>query len=189
MLVDLNKKFPELRKKILKPFLIDCNPNIITGLAFLAAVVSGYFFYINQVILASVFILLNGFLDILDGEIAKKYNRQTELGDFLDHAFDRASDVAIFLGLAMNPLVPNLIGFLTIIFVLLVSYLGTQFQAVTEERLYGGIFGRSDRILFLFIFGIGSFFFEEILYYGTVSILILSIITFAQRFYMSVKKI
>lgn len=189
MLPDLDKKFPKLRKKILKPFLIDCNPNIITGLAFLAAVVSGYLFYTNQIVLASIFVFLNGFLDILDGEIAKKYNKRTKIGDFLDHAFDRISDVAIFLGLALNPLVPDLIGFSTIIFVLLVSYLGTQFQALTKKRLYGGIFGRGDRILFLFIFGILSYFFEKSLYWGVILILILSMITFAQRFYISIKKI
>lgn len=189
MLVELNKKFPQLRKKILNPFLINCNPNIVSLLALLMAILSGYLFYANQVILASFLLLLNGFLDILDGEIAKKFNRKTKLGDFLDHTLDRISDIIIFFGVAMNPGIPYMLGFLTLIFVFLVSYMGTQFQAITNKRLYSGIFGRSDRILFLFLFGIGTIIFENSLYYGVIFTLILSIVTLFQRFFVSVKKI
>ena len=189
MLVDINKKYPNLKKKILKPLLINCNPNLITLLSLISAIVSGYFFYNGMLILASFFLAANGFLDILDGEIARKFKRQSKLGDMLDHTTDRISDVIIFLGVALNPSVPNILGFLTIVFMLMVSYMGTQFQAITNRRLYGGIVGRSDRIFLLFLFGIGSMFFEKSLYYGVIFILILSIVTFLQRLYKSIKEI
>ena len=189
MLVEINKKLPSIRKKILKPFLINCNPNAVTLIALAMSGAAGYMFYINQAVWASVFVLLNGFFDILDGEIAKTYRKTTKLGDFLDHSLDRIADVFIFFGIALNPQVPLWIGTLTLVFILLVSYMGTQFQALTGKRLYGGIFGRSDRILFVSVFGFGTLFFEKSLYYGTLIVLALSAVTFLQRFYLSYKEI
>ncbi len=189
MLVEFNKKFPELRKKILKPFIFNCNPNIVSVFALAVAGLSGYFFYADMIVPASILVLLNGFFDILDGEIAKAYRRTSKLGDFLDHAFDRVADVLMFFGVALNPGIPLWMGSLMVVFILLVSYMGTQFQAITQRRLYGGLFGRSDRNLFLFLFGMGTLVFEQSLYYGTIIILLLSVFTFLQRFYISYREI
>lgn len=189
MLVEFSKKFPEIRKKILKPFLFKCNPNLVSWAALLAAGIAGYLFYANHVVLASIFVILNGFLDILDGEIAKAYGKTSKLGDFLDHAFDRIADVLMFFGVALNPGIPLWLGSLNVILILLVSYMGTQFQAITQKRLYGGLFGRSDRNLFLFAFGMGTLVFGESLYYGTIIILMLSAFTFVQRFWVSYREI
>lgn len=189
MLVEFNKKFPELRKKILKPFIFNCNPNIVSVVALAVAGLSGYLFYADMIVPASILVLLNGFFDILDGEIAKAYRRTSKLGDFLDHAFDRVADVLMFFGVALNPGIPLWMGSLMVVFILLVSYMGTQFQAITQRRLYGGLFGRSDRNLFLFLFGMGTLVFEQSLYYGTIIILLLSVFTFLQRFYISYREI
>lgn len=189
MLVDFDRKFPEIRKKILRPFLFNCNPNLVSVVAVAMAGVAGYLFYANHVALASVFVILNGFFDILDGEIAKAYKKTSKLGDFLDHAFDRVADVLMFFGVALNPGVPLWLGSLMVIFILLVSYMGTQFQALMNRRLYGGLFGRSDRTLVLFLFGIGSLVFAESLYYGVILITALSAFTFVQRFYVSYREI
>lgn len=189
MLVELNKKFPEIRKKILKPFVFKCNPNTVSWVALIMAGIAGYLFYADQVILASLFVILNGFFDILDGEIAKAYGKTSKLGDFMDHAFDRVADVLMFFGVALNPGIPLWLGSMNVIFILLVSYMGTQFQAITQKRLYGGLFGRSDRNLFLFLFGAGTVVFAESLYYGTIIILALSAFTFVQRFWMSYREI
>jgi archaetidylinositol phosphate synthase len=189
MLVDFDKKFPKIRKKILKPFIINCNPNMISWVAVIIAGLAGYLFYINMIALASVMVILNGFFDILDGEIAKTYKKTSKLGDFIDHAFDRVADVLMFFGVALNPGIPLWLGSLMVIFILLVSYMGTQFQAIMKRRLYGGIFGRSDRTLVLFLFGIGTLVFADSLYYGVILITILSAFTFLQRFWVSDKEI
>ena len=189
MLVDINKKFPNIRKKLMKPFVFNTNPNIISFIAVFVSAVAGYLFYMDMVVLASIFVILNAFFDILDGEIAKTFNRTSKLGDFLDHAFDRVADVFMFMGVALNPGIPLWMGSSMVIFILLVSYMGTQFQAITQRRLYGGIFGRADRSLALFLFGLGTLFFDKSLYYGTIFILGLSAFTFLQRFYISYKEI
>ncbi|MBD3263307.1 CDP-alcohol phosphatidyltransferase family protein, partial [Candidatus Woesearchaeota archaeon] len=133
-------------------------------------------------------VFVNGFLDILDGAIAKKYGT-SKFGDFLDHTFDRLADIAILVGIAFNPNIPNWLGFATIIVILLVSYMGTQAQALTKKRLYTAIASRADRILILGLGGIIAAFYFDVLYYALWLLLALSVITFFQRFYLTSQKL
>ena len=185
MLPKIDKKF-RLKERLTKPFLRKINPDYISLLGLLLSIPSAYFIFSGSYILASIFLLLHCYCDILDGAIAKKYGA-TKKGDFLDHTFDRLSDVIIFLGAAFNPQVNLIIGFLTVIIMLLVSYLGTQAQALTKKRMYGG-FGRADRFLFLFIFLIVSEYIF-VLDYCILIILALSIISFVYRFFTVLKSL
>jgi len=134
MLPEFSSKFPELRQKLVKPFVININPNVISVIALIVAIVAGYLFWQGFLFLAAVFVLLNGFLDILDGEIAKTFKRESKFGDFIDHSFDRIADVAILLGLTLNKSVPDFLGFATIILVLLaiVIFVTFAFRKVSE---------------------------------------------------------
>ncbi len=188
MLHEIEEKY-QIRKKFTEPLLIDTNPNYLSALALVFAFVAGYLFYEGLIVLGGVFVLANGYLDMLDGAIAKNFGRSSKFGDFIDHTFDRVADVVIFLGIALGPAVPLWLGGLTIIFILLVSYMGTQYQAIKHERLYSGIFGRSDRLAALFVFAVASYFFADALLYGVYLILFLSAFTFLQRFWTSARNI
>ncbi|NOR85931.1 CDP-alcohol phosphatidyltransferase family protein [archaeon] len=182
ILKQIENRHPKIRRKLLAPFIININPNKVTFIALVCAFLSGYFFYTDYLVLAAIFLALNGFLDVLDGEIAKK-GKPTKRGDFLDHSFDRISDTAIFVGLAYNPVMPTELTLMTLICVLLVSYLGTQAQALTDKRMYGGVMGRAERGIILFAAAITTYLFMEVLVYSLYLIVILSVITFLQRFY------
>ena len=182
MLDKIDKKKPGLRKKLLKPFVVNINPDIVTYLALIAAILAGISFYYGYFVVAAVLVFLNAFLDVLDGQIAKKFKRQTLRGDFLDHFLDRVADVAIILGIVLRPEIPVLIGFGLVIVTILVSYLGTAAQALTKKRLYGGMIGRSDRLVLLMLTGIAAYFWADGLYWGTVIIFALSTITLLQRY-------
>ncbi len=192
MLEELHKKVPQLREKILAPFLFKTNPAYISLLALLLAAAAGYFFYKQMFLLAGVLVLLNGFFDILDGEIAKKFGSVSAFGDFLDHTFDRIADVLMFAGIALLPQIPVWLGWPTIILVLLVSYLGTQAQALTGKRLYSAWMGRGDRVVVLAVAGLlAAYFGVVVLYYALLLVLILSAATFLHRFwaiYMDIKR-
>ena len=64
MLPELSTKFPELRQKLLKPFIININPNVVSVVALLVAIAAGYFLWQNLLLPAAAFVLLNGFLDM-----------------------------------------------------------------------------------------------------------------------------
>jgi len=138
--------------------LIHVNPNAVSWAGFVAAVGGGIGFYLggSGFLAAALFLLLaNSYLDALDGKIAKMAGKASARGDFLDHVLDRYADVFILGGVAFNAMYSRLsVGTLALLGVLLTSYMGTQAQAVGQGRAYGGILGRADRLVLLFLGGL-----------------------------------
>lgn len=139
------------------------NPDVLTWLALLFAVIAGIFFYFSSpqnelgnyyLFIAALFVFLNGLFDAIDGKVAKLTYKATARGDFLDHALDRYADVVIVGGLALSPWCRPSIGLLAIIGMLLTSYMGTQAQAIGHKRDYSGLLGRADRLALLITFPI-----------------------------------
>jgi archaetidylinositol phosphate synthase len=135
--------------------MIRVNPNAVSWVAFLAAIGSGIGFYLGGksfLGLALLLILVNAYLDALDGKIAKLAGKASVRGDFLDHVLDRYADVFMLGGIAFNAMYCHLeVGTLALLGVLLTSYMGTQAQAVGQGRAYGGVLGRADRLVLLFL--------------------------------------
>jgi len=134
------------------------NPNAVSWTAFVAAVGAGIAFYLGDrgfLGVALLLILVNSYLDALDGKIAKMAGKASARGDFLDHVLDRYADVFMLGGVAFNAMYSRLsVGTLALLGVLLTSYMGTQAQAVGQGRAYGGILGRADRLVLLFVGGL-----------------------------------
>ena len=142
--------------------MIHVNPNAVSWAGFFAAVGAGFAFYLGGgefLGIALVLILVNSYLDALDGKIAKIAGKASARGDFLDHVLDRYADVFMLGGVAFNAMYCRLsIGTLALLGVLLTSYMGTQAQAVGQGRAYGGILGRADRLVLLFLGGLIQWF-------------------------------
>jgi len=62
---------------------------------------------------------------------------------------DRYADTILLLGITLSGWIDPYLGLLALVSLLLTSYMGTQAQAITGKRLYGGILGRADRIVLL----------------------------------------
>ncbi len=181
MLDWINVKLPSLKKSILKPFVINVNPNAVTLFALFVAIAAGLAFYRQLLIPAALLVLFNGFLDILDGEIARKYG-SSKRGDLLDHTVDRLADIAMIAGITGGGFVEPWIGAATIVIVLLVSYIGTEAHALTKKRLYAGMLTRADRIVIIAAGAIAGFFLPGALGATVFIISVLSALTFGQRF-------
>lgn len=97
----------------------------------------------------SALIFAGGAFDVLDGEVARRTNRASARGDFLDHVLDRYGDVALALGIAVSSYAIPLLALLALVSLLLTSYMGTQAQALGLSRLYPGLLSRADRLLLL----------------------------------------
>ncbi len=150
------------------------NPNVLTWISLVFAFVAGLFFYFSSPELelvnyylygAVLFVFLNGLFDAIDGKVAKLTNKESKIGDFLDHALDRYADVFIVGGLALSSwCIHPSIGLLAIVGMLLTSYMGTQAQAIGHKRDYSGLLGRSDRLALLMITPLVQ---HILLHYGT----------------------
>ena len=137
---------------------IGATPNGISVVAFVLAVGAGGAFYVATppaYAAGTVLVFLNGWLDLLDGALARDLGTDSLAGDLLDHVLDRYADVVVVAGLAAGIGRYDL-GLAAVTGVLLTSYLGTQAQAVGLDRVYGGLLGRADRLALVGITGAAS---------------------------------
>ncbi|RLF51945.1 MAG: CDP-alcohol phosphatidyltransferase family protein [Thermoplasmata archaeon] len=195
MLDKYRYKADEWLEPLAKKFSLEANK--LSYLSFIFAIFAGitaYFSYEKKwLLLVSAFlILMNGFFDALDGKIARLKGMASKKGDFVDHAIDRFSDAFIIGGIVASPWVDKLIGLIAFASVMLVSYLGTQAQAVGYKRVYAGLLGRADRIVVLFIACVLQFFFNAFYGYSVLELFMMyfaiaGIITIVQRYYLVMK--
>ncbi len=127
---------------------VGLTPNAISLIAFTVAVAAGISFYQARpawYLAGAIFVFLNGWLDLLDGALARELALDSRAGNLLDHVLDRYADIVIVAGLA-GGIGRYGLGFAAVTGVLLTSYLGTQIEAVGLKREYGGLVGRADRL-------------------------------------------
>ena len=132
------------------------SPDQVSVIAFLVAVAAAGAFAAGSSPLyagGALLVLLNGWLDVVDGALARHQGVASDGGDFLDHVLDRYADVAIIAGFTAG-VEAYALGFAAVTGVLLTSYLGTQIQAVGIGREYGGLLGRADRLALAGIVGV-----------------------------------
>ena len=151
-------KLRPLASRAITPFVtaatrLDISPNAITVTSVGAAAAASYALVAagsapRWYAVASVLVLLTGFLDVLDGAVARRTGTASEFGDFLDHVLDRYGDVLILGGFAVGAGRYGL-GLLAVSGVLLTAYLGTQGDALGLGRIYGGLLGRADILVFV----------------------------------------
>jgi archaetidylinositol phosphate synthase len=142
-----------LASRALGPFVgaadaVGLTPNGVSVIAFGVAVLAGGAFYLATsfaYVVGAVCVFLNGWLDLIDGALAREQGVASDAGDFLDHVLDRYADIVIIAGLAAGVGRYGL-GFAAVTGVVMTSYLGTQIQAVGLGRAYGGLVGRADRL-------------------------------------------
>ncbi|MDR0791204.1 MAG: CDP-alcohol phosphatidyltransferase family protein [Methanomassiliicoccaceae archaeon] len=151
--------------------LINVNPNTISWIGLILALVSGILFYLSgenyilgernewhwMLIAGAVVVLVSGYFDALDGKVAKLAGKASKKGDYLDHVFDRYADMFMIGGVAISAWCNPYIGMAALVGVLLTSYMGTQAQAVGAPRLYAGLLGRADRVVLSTLFPIIMF--------------------------------
>ena len=131
-------------------------PDGVSVVAFGFALAAAGGFYLATplgYLLGALCVLANGWLDLLDGALARTQNVDSRAGDLLDHVLDRYADIVLVVGLAAGVDRYGL-GLLAVTGVLMTSYLGTQIQAVGLGREYGGLVGRADRLALVGVTGV-----------------------------------
>jgi len=154
--------------KILNPLAkrMPIGPMGISFLSLLTAIGAGYSFYMadlentNWLLIGALMVFLTAVLDALDGMVARIREISSRRGDLIDHTLDRVADIIIVGGIALGPLVEITVGFAAIIGILMLSYMGTQAQAVGAGREYAGLLGRADRLVVLVMVPIIQYFSE-----------------------------
>ena len=177
--------YRDLGTKILMPLakISPLGPMGISLLSLITALTAGYSFYVGDLdsnkiylLLGSLMVFLTAVFDALDGIVARERNLSSKRGDLVDHTLDRVADIIIVGGIALGPLVDITVGFSSIIGILMLSYMGTQAQAVGAGREYAGLLGRADRLVVLAIVPVIQYFDEG---YGNLNYMTLMCYIFA----------
>src|SRR2546421_2108676 len=75
------------------------NPNLLTFLGLVVNFIAAAFFAVGGFFTGALIIFFAGFLDMLDGQVARRQNRVTAFGAFYDSTLDRYADMALYMGL------------------------------------------------------------------------------------------
>ncbi|MDN5708756.1 MAG: CDP-alcohol phosphatidyltransferase family protein, partial [Planococcus sp. (in: firmicutes)] len=78
-----------------------CTADGVTKTAFAIGLSSGIFIYLDLPVLALFALWLSGFLDVVDGTMARK-TKPSPWGTLLDISFDRLVEISVILGLAFR---------------------------------------------------------------------------------------
>ena len=129
------------------------HPNILTLLSLTGAILAALCFYLGKVFLlvGVFFVVVNSILDLLDGAVARQFNKESKKGDFLDKMVDTYSDTVILLGITFSAYCKAVLGLLALAAVLLVRFTACQAEIDIGIRIKGGVLGRAERNILLII--------------------------------------
>jgi len=135
-----------------------------------------------SLIIGGILLLVAGFFDIVDGQVARVSQKITKSGGFLDSVFDKIAEIAVFFGILVGGFAEPYLVFLAIILSLLVSYTRSRAESLGVKLQGIGIGERAERLLVIAIIGIAGF-----MEYAVIIVIIIAGITFIQRIVVTTK--
>ena len=155
------------------------SPNVWTAVGLIFAFISSLVYGISlefSLILGGILLLISGFFDIVDGQVARYTNRISKSGGFLDSIFDKIAEVAIFFGILLGGYTEPYLVILAISLSLLVSYTRAKADTLGIKLQGIGIGERAERLLVIAIVGMIGFMEAAI-----IIVIIIAAITLVQR--------
>jgi archaetidylinositol phosphate synthase len=186
----LDKLRPHV-KIVLDPLagILKVNPNIITVIGLLVGVLSAYMFAYGNLLLGGIFLGLSGFIDILDGAIARKQSKVSLFGGVLDSTADRFSDAFIIIGIIYGGFINWIFGVLTLLASFSVSYVRARAES-EGIKCDVGIAERPERLVILMVGAFLGYLINPIIMTAAVLIMmVLSYLTVLQRLNHSWKEL
>ena len=189
---------PAFQKSLspLKKLLVNhkVHPTIINFLGLVCSLYIGIILYNSQnylyaVLFIPVLSFIRTALNALDGLVSQELHVSSRFGEVLNEFIDRISDAIIFISLGLSGSVNYVLTSITVIFILLNSYLGIVSKAAGGSRQYGGFIGKADRMIYLSIASLVILIFKNNIIWTCLYVFLLlgTIVTIVQRF-VAIKK-
>ena len=146
---------------VLRPFLkfvarLGITANMLTVASLFVVIIAGTLLATGKTVLGAWILLFAGFLDGIDGELARITGVKSPFGGFLDSICDHCGDFAIYLGLLLPSLKRDASLEVILIFIALFasvfgSHVRSRATMVGIDTKTTGIFTRCERIFILVI--------------------------------------
>lgn len=101
----------------------------------------------NVIAILSVVFLFAGFLDALDGALARYQNRTSKLGDFYDSLADRVTEIVLIFALSLANIIHPNITYIYISTALLISYIRAKSDYLGFSLRGVGLMERAERLI------------------------------------------
>ena len=163
------------------------SPNFWTVVGLIIALASAVVYGMGMefgLIIGGILLLVSGFFDMVDGQVARVTGKTSKKGEYLDSMFDKISEVAIFLGILVGGYAEPYLVLLAITLSLLVSYARAKSDLINIKLQGIGIGERAERLLVIAVIGIFGF-----MDYAVIIVVIIDGITLIQRMIYTAKNI
>lgn len=154
-------------QKTLEPVVIWCVNNGVSATALngaglvVALLIAGCIVVSDAhsivLLLVPVFAFVRTASNALDGLVSRREGNDSPYGTVLNETLDRLSDAAIFLSFLTLPSIDARLVAVTVALILLASYLAIAVKAAGGPRLYMGIVGKADRMIYLSLAALAVF--------------------------------
>ena len=163
------------------------SPNFWTVLGLIFALASALVYGLSiefGLTIGGILLLISGFFDMVDGQVARATGKTSQKGSYLDSMFDKIAEVAIFLGLLIGGYAESYLVLLAITLSLLVSYARAKSDALNIKLQGVGIGERAERLLVIAIIGIIGYMEPAV-----IIVILIAGITLIQRMIVTVRNI
>ncbi len=147
---------------VLEPLLhfmmrLGITANMLTIASLFVVALAGIMFALGKVILGAWILMLGGFLDGLDGSLARFSGHKSSFGGFLDSICDHCGDFAIYLGLLIlyirrDSYLEIILIFIAMFASVFGSHVRSRAGMLAIDAKTVGLFTRFERIFLIFIF-------------------------------------
>jgi phosphatidylglycerophosphate synthase len=109
--------------------------NFVSVLSLLAAVGAGVAFWLGLPVTGALLILANGFLDMLDGCIARARGTAGPFGSFVDKIIDKYADLIFLLGMMLGGLAHPVAVIVSMVGIPLATYINAAVESLTKGEV------------------------------------------------------
>ena len=178
------------------------SPNALSMMALVLAVCGFFALGTRHLFAGFLLFLLSGFMDMVDGAVARATGKASKVGAFLDGVLDRYVEGLLILGLMfyLGPEVRFLVPIGVWIVILVFGSLMTTFvrayadhrglvkdQKILAKKI-GGFLERAERLMLLYAGMTGALLFDDIWLVGAIVVTaILSNLTAVQRIMLAIR--
>jgi len=132
-------------------------PNVFTFLGLIVNSAAAALFAMGLFRQAAAVLFLAGFLDMADGQVARRVGQVTAFGGFLDSTLDRYSDLALYMGLVVYYTLIGRTFYMALAAVAMASSFMVSYSRARAESLIPsckvGFMERPERLVLLIIGG------------------------------------
>ncbi|MGB8152438.1 MAG: CDP-alcohol phosphatidyltransferase family protein, partial [Nitrososphaeraceae archaeon] len=108
----------------------------------------------SPVVIGSIFLLISGFFDLIDGSVARATNKSTAKGSFIDSTYDKLAEIIVFIGISVGGLANPVICLIAISMSMMVSYSRAKAESLGIDLKGIGLGERAERLLVIAVMGL-----------------------------------